>query len=1006
MSIIASQDFNDLDGNSTYTTDSVADGEALTNAGASHDSADPLDLGFETRWFATRSNETGPVTNESSDFIGVNSYAGTNAPNVGADGTAVGADEKNFEFNDGDGQLMLIFDPVDLTGHSDVALSLDYWITSTGYESNDNFSVAITDGTTTVSLLSLGEPGLEGQPSADDGSANWNGFITALDQIIADNGMDASQIQLMVSADTNSGSENIFVDNIKFESDVVLTPDVIATALSADGDLNLLDFTQDSTDGWSLGDAFSEMQRGVTSNIPFSLADDSAGTYEPDTLGIVDAGDTNPFFGITDTVNSQNSGPMTATWTFDITGASTPYVSMDLAAMGDFESDDTLIVTASIDGGDPITVLELAIDEDGSLTYTMEGGAIVTLNDPALVDGTGVALTNDFQTFFKALGDAGNELVLTVTASTNGGSEAFAFNNIVVTDGKPAYGFDVDNTNGGGGDPGPEPEVTLLAGDAEHLTAASYNIAGVANFGTGELANNATEVAGHIVTNMLAPDIIGLQEVSNAHTVEQLDAIVDAIAAAGGPEYGYVYEEVTQAGSGGVTAIASAILYRVDRVDYVEGSADLLTEVDYGSSFPRFPLKADFTFNGEVFTIIDVHLKSGSKGTDPDTNDDAADRLVQADQLNTLLDELLDANADANILVLGDFNDIKRTEPMVELQDDEVWNIVGESAPGDDTTTRYGDVIDHIMLSDSLQASAQIDYVHVNADFGQPASDHDPVITRILVRTEAVEDFTATSFAATADEAAATAVALENAGHLADYFDASGVSIDQIVLLQNGDDDFLLQVETSDGWAAFAFDNVGSMGTDATANLIELLGSLDDAGLPVSDATVGVLGADGYSYMDLTYSDAWNGHAQVTQTTGTNGSDLLFGTNNRDSYTEVLKGANGSDFLFGGRGEDELMGGHGGDTYYYRLGDGDDLITDKGKEGDGTDTLMFGDGITAADLTLVADGSGGWLLTIDDGSSDGSTITLDNHQDDFGGIDAIQLADGTLLVDDNGFGLI
>ena len=44
-------------------------------------------------------------------------------------------------------------------------------------------------------------------------------------------------------------------------------------------------------------------------------------------------------------------------------------------------------------------------DEAGSYSYTLEGGAVVTENDPMLVGGT--ILTNDLQTFTTALTGSG-----------------------------------------------------------------------------------------------------------------------------------------------------------------------------------------------------------------------------------------------------------------------------------------------------------------------------------------------------------------------------------------------------------------------------------------------------------------------------------------------------------------------------------------------------------------------------------------------------------------------
>ena len=80
------------------------------------------------------------------------------------------------------------------------------------------------------------------------------------------------------------------------------------------------------------------------------------------------------------------------------------------------------------------------MDEAIDNTYILEGGGSFTLDDPMLMQG--IILTNNLATFSAALTGTGAELTLTLTASTNGGSEAFAFQNLVVT---------------GGGEPPPPP---------------------------------------------------------------------------------------------------------------------------------------------------------------------------------------------------------------------------------------------------------------------------------------------------------------------------------------------------------------------------------------------------------------------------------------------------------------------------------------------------------------------------------------------------------------------
>ena len=194
---------------------------------------------------------------------------------------------------------------------------------------------------------------------------------------------------------------------------------------------NLISFTDDPAIPFtSAADGFNKFQRGVSPTIPFSVLDDSLSIFPADSLGIIKEGNTDEFFGVTDTVNEDTSGPVSATWVFDISGASDLSLSIDMGAMGDFESSDTFIWEYSIDGGATQIAFANTVDEAGSHTYTLEGGASFTLNDPMLVDGT--VLTNDLQTFTTALSGTGSELTLTLTANTDGGSEAFVFQNIVL----------------------------------------------------------------------------------------------------------------------------------------------------------------------------------------------------------------------------------------------------------------------------------------------------------------------------------------------------------------------------------------------------------------------------------------------------------------------------------------------------------------------------------------------------------------------------------------------
>ena len=62
-------------------------------------------------------------------------------------------------------------------------------------------------------MLNFGETELEANVSPDDGSANWNSVNFDLDAALA--GGLGEIVTLTIAVDTNSGSENIFVDNIE-----------------------------------------------------------------------------------------------------------------------------------------------------------------------------------------------------------------------------------------------------------------------------------------------------------------------------------------------------------------------------------------------------------------------------------------------------------------------------------------------------------------------------------------------------------------------------------------------------------------------------------------------------------------------------------------------------------------------------------------------------------------------------------------------------------------------
>lgn len=191
------------------------------------------------------------------------------------------------------------------------------------------------------------------------------------------------------------------------------------------------------------GDTFWPMSRDVLGpngvGMPFSISDDSVNAaagntvFPGDTQGFADTAlGGNGFFGVTDTVNGVGSNAEVATFVFDISGASNLGVSIDFAAMGDFEaSGDFFNFDYSIDGAPFAPLFTSSINEDIDQSYTMDDGGTPVLADPALING--VLLNDVFQTISASIAGAGSELTIRFTGETDGGSEAFGFDNLTVT---------------------------------------------------------------------------------------------------------------------------------------------------------------------------------------------------------------------------------------------------------------------------------------------------------------------------------------------------------------------------------------------------------------------------------------------------------------------------------------------------------------------------------------------------------------------------------------------
>ena len=160
---------------------------------------------------------------------------------------------------------------------------------------------------------------------------------------------------------------------------------------------------------------------------------------------------------------------------------------------------------------------------------------------------------------------------------------------------------------------------------------------------------------------------------------------------------------------------------------------------------PRKSLAGEFRLRGKTVFVIANHFSSKTADdplfgrVQPPVRASEVARHGQAQAVNDFVDELVAADPRVNVIVLGDINDFEFSR-TVELLEGEVLTTLMERLP---KAERYSyvfegnsQVLDQILVSNNLLSSFPVDYdpVHVNAEFADQASDHDPQVARLDLR--------------------------------------------------------------------------------------------------------------------------------------------------------------------------------------------------------------------------------------------------------------------------------
>ncbi|MFC1455505.1 lamin tail domain-containing protein [Microvirga arabica] len=326
-----------------------------------------------------------------------------------------------------------------------------------------------------------------------------------------------------------------------------------------------------------------------------------------------------------------------------------------------------------------------------------------------------------------------------------------------------------------------EGATSLAAGDADHLTVATYN---AENLDANDPASRFTTIAAELVSKLKSPDIVALQEIQddngttdNGVTLSEatLQKLVAAIELAGGPKYSYTYVAPENNEDGGQPGgnIRQVFLYNAARVQLADpvpaiggyddanavvnadGNVDLaytvgrLDPTNAAFEDSRKPLAAEFVFNGEKVILVNNHFNS--KGGDdplygvnqPPIQVTQTQRLAQAEVVAEFVESIYAVDEDANVVVLGDLNDFGFSKPVERLEEAGLFDLsdlLPENERYDYVFDGNSQDLDHIMVSDALIGRSAIDVLRINAEFAQQTSDHDPLIARLAISKGIVVD--------------------------------------------------------------------------------------------------------------------------------------------------------------------------------------------------------------------------------------------------------------------------
>ncbi|MEU3500119.1 endonuclease/exonuclease/phosphatase family protein [Streptomyces hundungensis] len=317
-------------------------------------------------------------------------------------------------------------------------------------------------------------------------------------------------------------------------------------------------------------------------------------------------------------------------------------------------------------------------------------------------------------------------------------------------------------------DNGLKREITRKQRTGE-LAVATYN---VENLDPSDPQSKFDALAQGVVTNLASPDVVALEEIQdnngakNDGTVDASATVkkfTDAIVAAGGPAYQWRSIDPENNKDGGEPGgnIRQGFLFNPARVSFTDrpgGDYKTAVAVTGTKGHPaltaspgridpanpawqdsRKPLAGEFVFKGRTVFVIANHFasKGGDEGLlsqhQPVPRSSETKRLQQAQAVNAFVKQLLAVDKHADVLALGDINDFDFSGTTKALEDGGALRSAYRTLPKKE---RYSyvyqgntQVLDQILTSPAVRGF-DYDSVHINAEFANQTSDHDPQVIR------------------------------------------------------------------------------------------------------------------------------------------------------------------------------------------------------------------------------------------------------------------------------------